>query len=111
MAQILRSATILMSRSCSILTGTKSAQANQLDPYSQTITTSLATSIKHYRIENGRTYHQYKDGRKPVLEYYLASIQVHIVLEYAYPNDEAEKDRLGMVPATLLYQLYQLILY
>jgi hypothetical protein len=42
------------------------ARAHQLDPNSQTITTSLATSIRHYRVENGRTYHQYKDGRKSI---------------------------------------------
>lgn len=31
-----------------------------------------------------------------------AETQVHIILEYAYPNDEAEKDRLGVVPASLV---------
>jgi hypothetical protein len=36
---------------------------------SQSLTTSLATSIMNYRVENGRTYHQYKDGRKSQMEY------------------------------------------
>ncbi|WYZ42887.1 hypothetical protein EsH8_VI_000586 [Colletotrichum jinshuiense] len=38
--------------------------------------TSLASSILNHRIENGRTYHKYKEGR------------------YNYPNDERENDRL-----------------
>jgi len=95
MTLILRSAAILTSGPCSIHHA--NAQTNHLPPYSETITTSLATSIRHYRVENGRTYHQYKDGRKPVLQCHLASIEVHVVLEYAYPNDEPEKDRLGMI--------------
>ncbi|KAH7327507.1 S-adenosyl-L-methionine-dependent methyltransferase [Rhexocercosporidium sp. MPI-PUGE-AT-0058] len=37
---------------------------------SQSIKTSLSSSIARYRIENGRSYDQYKDG------------------QYAYPNDE-----------------------
>ncbi|KAK1970888.1 S-adenosyl-L-methionine-dependent methyltransferase [Colletotrichum sublineola] len=40
--------------------------------------TSLASSIRKHRIENGRTYHHYKDGK------------------YAYPNDEKENDRLDL---------------
>jgi len=48
------------------------------DDDSQSITTSLSSSIARYRIENGRSYHQYKDG------------------QYAYPNDELEKDRLDL---------------
>ncbi|GKT72382.1 methyltransferase domain-containing protein [Colletotrichum tofieldiae] len=40
--------------------------------------TSLASSILQHRIENGRTYHKYKDGK------------------YAYPNDEKENDRLDL---------------
>ncbi|OBR05083.1 Methyltransferase domain-containing protein [Colletotrichum higginsianum IMI 349063] len=39
---------------------------------------SLASSILRHRIENGRTYHKYKDGK------------------YAYPNDEKENDRLDL---------------
>ncbi|KAF9876105.1 hypothetical protein CkaCkLH20_06551 [Colletotrichum karsti] len=38
--------------------------------------TSLRSSLKDYREENGRTYHTYKDGK------------------YNLPNDEREKDRL-----------------
>ncbi|KAK1724210.1 methyltransferase [Colletotrichum acutatum] len=41
-------------------------------------TTSVTSSILEYRIENGRTYHKYKDGK------------------YAAPNDERENDRLDL---------------
>ncbi|KAJ0348868.1 hypothetical protein COL154_013689 [Colletotrichum chrysophilum] len=40
--------------------------------------TSVSSSILDYRIENGRTYHRYKDGK------------------YTIPNDERETDRLDM---------------
>ncbi|GKT45989.1 uncharacterized protein ColSpa_06170 [Colletotrichum spaethianum] len=30
-------------------------------------TTSIADSIRGYRLENGRTYHKYKDGSKFIL--------------------------------------------
>ncbi|TDZ13654.1 Secondary metabolism regulator LAE1 [Colletotrichum orbiculare MAFF 240422] len=40
--------------------------------------TSLADSIYNYRLENGRTYHRYKDGK------------------YFYPNDDRESDRLDL---------------
>ncbi|KAI3546178.1 methyltransferase domain-containing protein [Colletotrichum abscissum] len=40
--------------------------------------TSLADSIFNFRVENGRTYHRYKDGK------------------YSYPNDERESDRLDL---------------
>lgn len=40
------------------------------DDDEQSITTSVSSSIRQYRVENGRTYHSYKDG------------------QYAYPNDE-----------------------
>ncbi|KAF4821821.1 Secondary metabolism regulator LAE1 [Colletotrichum siamense] len=40
--------------------------------------TSLAESIYNFRVENGRTYHRYKDGK------------------YFYPNDEKESDRLDL---------------
>jgi hypothetical protein len=53
-----------------------SNEANQLCGCSTTITTSLAPSIKQYRVENGRTYHQYKDGRKCVLERQLQSLKL-----------------------------------
>ncbi|KAK6227004.1 hypothetical protein QIS74_00559 [Colletotrichum tabaci] len=41
-------------------------------------TTSLKSSILEYRMENGRSYHTYKDGK------------------YAWPKDEQENDRLDM---------------
>ncbi|UQC84519.1 uncharacterized protein CLUP02_10016 [Colletotrichum lupini] len=41
-------------------------------------TSSLTSSILDYRIENGRTYHKYKDGK------------------YWVPNDERENDRLDL---------------
>ncbi|PQE04753.1 hypothetical protein CJF30_00004545 [Rutstroemia sp. NJR-2017a BBW] len=41
-------------------------------------TTSLASSITKYRLENGRTYHAYKDGK------------------YVFPNDEPEQERLDL---------------
>ncbi|EXF84451.1 TAM domain methyltransferase [Colletotrichum fioriniae PJ7] len=40
--------------------------------------TSVAISVLDYRLENGRTYHRYKDGK------------------YYVPNDEREKDRLDL---------------
>ncbi|KAI9051879.1 hypothetical protein LZ554_004135 [Drepanopeziza brunnea f. sp. 'monogermtubi'] len=52
--------------------------AFESDDDGRSISTSLSSSIARYRLENGRSYHQYKDG------------------EYAYPNDELEKDRLGI---------------
>ncbi|RDW56506.1 S-adenosyl-L-methionine-dependent methyltransferase-19 [Coleophoma crateriformis] len=43
-----------------------------------TSTSSITSSIMKYRVENGRTYHAYKDGA------------------YAFPNDEIENDRLDL---------------
>ncbi|KZL77966.1 methyltransferase domain-containing protein [Colletotrichum tofieldiae] len=40
--------------------------------------TSLSSSILQHRLENGRTYHKYKDGK------------------YLFPNDERENDRLDL---------------
>ncbi|OLN89248.1 hypothetical protein CCHL11_09605 [Colletotrichum chlorophyti] len=40
--------------------------------------TSVSSSILDYEIENGRTYHRYKDGK------------------YLFPNDGWENDRLGL---------------
>ncbi|KAL0943742.1 methyltransferase domain-containing protein [Colletotrichum truncatum] len=40
--------------------------------------TSLSSSIYNHRLENGRTYHRYKEGK------------------YQYPNDERENDRLDL---------------
>ncbi|KAK2051023.1 methyltransferase domain-containing protein [Colletotrichum caudatum] len=41
--------------------------------------TSLRSSVLDYRLENGRSYHRYKDGK------------------YNFPNDERELDRLDLV--------------
>ncbi|KAF4819681.1 Secondary metabolism regulator LAE1 [Colletotrichum siamense] len=41
-------------------------------------TTSVSGSILDYRLENGRTYHRYKDGK------------------YNYPNDDRENERLDL---------------
>ncbi|KAF7548002.1 hypothetical protein G7Z17_g7347 [Cylindrodendrum hubeiense] len=46
-------------------------------------TTSLASSIAKYRMENGRTYHAYKEG------------------SYHLPNDEIENERLAGVDTPL----------
>ncbi|WQF77914.1 Putative S-adenosyl-L-methionine-dependent methyltransferase superfamily [Colletotrichum destructivum] len=43
--------------------------------------TSLRESLLEYRIENGRTYHKYKDGK------------------YIFPNDERELERLDLTHA------------
>ncbi|KAF6828165.1 UMTA protein [Colletotrichum musicola] len=40
-------------------------------------TIGVDSSVKNYRIENGRTYHAYKDGK------------------YLFPNDAREQERLG----------------
>ncbi|TDZ32612.1 Secondary metabolism regulator LAE1 [Colletotrichum spinosum] len=40
--------------------------------------TSVSSSIREYRTENGRTYHKYKDGK------------------YSYPNDNREVERLDL---------------
>jgi hypothetical protein len=47
-------------------------------------TTSLASSIKHYKYENGRTYHSYREG------------------QYVIPNDDKEQVRSHSDSATLL---------
>ncbi|KAK2013967.1 S-adenosyl-L-methionine-dependent methyltransferase [Colletotrichum eremochloae] len=49
--------------------------------------TSLASSIRKHRIENGRTYHHYKEGK------------------YAYPNDEKENERLDLQHSIYLLTL------
>ncbi|KAF2489681.1 methyltransferase domain-containing protein [Lophium mytilinum] len=45
---------------------------------SSTWTASLTSSIQHFREENGRTYHSYRDGK------------------YILPNDDSEMDRLDL---------------
>ncbi|KAK1658481.1 S-adenosyl-L-methionine-dependent methyltransferase [Colletotrichum godetiae] len=57
------------------------ADENVNDNSSQSLvssTTSVASSVLEYRIENGRTYHKYKDGKCNL------------------PNDEKENDRLDL---------------
>ncbi|KAK1508262.1 uncharacterized protein CCOS01_15923 [Colletotrichum costaricense] len=51
-------------------------------------TTSLSSSIFNHRVENGRTYHRYKDG------------------QYSYPNDEKEADRLDLQHNLFLLTFY-----
>lgn len=48
------------------------------------LSASITSSIKAYRVENGRRYHAFKDG------------------SYFFPNDEMENDRLDMQHALFL---------
>ena len=50
-------------------------------------TSSVTSSVRAYRQENGRTYHAYKDG------------------SYLVPNDEVENDRLDFQHAMFLRTL------
>ncbi|KAF9872204.1 methyltransferase domain-containing protein [Colletotrichum karsti] len=50
-------------------------------------TTSVSSSLLDYRIENGRTYHKYKDGK------------------YTWPNDDREAERLDMQHELYVYTL------
>ncbi|WYZ44935.1 hypothetical protein EsH8_VIII_000251 [Colletotrichum jinshuiense] len=52
--------------------------ASELGESIASSSTSISSSILDYRIENGRTYHRYKDGK------------------YNIPNDEVENDRLDL---------------
>ncbi|KAE9567720.1 hypothetical protein CGMCC3_g16162 [Colletotrichum fructicola] len=52
--------------------------ASDRAPSAASSSTSLKGSVLDYRIENGRTYHAYKDGK------------------YNLPNDETENDRLDL---------------
>lgn len=49
-----------------------------IDSSTASSTTSIGSSILNYRMENGRRYHAYKDGK------------------YIFPNDEEETDRLDL---------------
>ncbi|KAL3292498.1 methyltransferase domain-containing protein [Colletotrichum asianum] len=49
--------------------------------------TSVSSSLLEYRIENGRTYHRYKDGK------------------YSWPNDEREAERLDLLHEIWIYTL------
>ena len=51
------------------------------------MTSSVSSSIRAYRQENGRTYHSYKDG------------------SYLFPNDDVENDRLDFQHAIFLRTL------
>ncbi|XEU97659.1 hypothetical protein FSHL1_002945 [Fusarium sambucinum] len=55
-----------------------SDQDSFLQTDEESSTSSISSSILHYRQENGRTYHAYKDG------------------QYVMPNDEREQDRLDL---------------
>ncbi|EQB58124.1 hypothetical protein CGLO_01662 [Colletotrichum gloeosporioides Cg-14] len=52
-------------------------------------TTSIASSVLRFRIENGRTYHSYKEG------------------EYSYSNDEKENERLDLQHNLMLLTLHE----
>ncbi|KAF5494145.1 Secondary metabolism regulator LAE1 [Colletotrichum siamense] len=52
-------------------------------------TTSVASSVLRFRIENGRTYHSYKEGK------------------YSYPNDEKENERLDLQHNLMLLTLHE----
>ncbi|KAF3798890.1 putative methyltransferase tdiE [Colletotrichum gloeosporioides] len=58
---------------------TTAAGANEGDGSVAPSTSTVAESIFESRLENGRTYHKYKDGK------------------YWAPNDDTELDRLGML--------------
>ncbi|KXH44085.1 hypothetical protein CSIM01_04389 [Colletotrichum simmondsii] len=52
--------------------------ASELGESIASSSTSLSSSVLDFRLENGRTYHRYKDGK------------------YHIPNDESEADRLDL---------------
>ncbi|KAK0381563.1 TAM domain methyltransferase [Colletotrichum limetticola] len=64
-----------------------STNAIQLFQSVASSTTSLSASILEYRVENGRTYHRYKDGK------------------YVMPNDETEWERLDFQHEITVYTL------
>ncbi|CCF45236.1 UMTA [Colletotrichum higginsianum] len=51
-------------------------------------TTSIKNSILEYRIENGRSYHKYKDGN---MQHEICNVTFHGKLGFAPPCDEAAK--------------------
>ncbi|KAL1980809.1 hypothetical protein VTN96DRAFT_3504 [Rasamsonia emersonii] len=75
--------------------GPLEADDNPLDTdsgYQESITsasyrTSIASSVRNYKYENGRRYHAYREG------------------EYLIPNDEEEQDRMD-----LLHHVYRMLL-
>ena len=74
----------MMSRLC-CPRGLENSFSTQI--YRHSFTTSIESSIKDFRIENGRTYHKYKDGRESKLDYHGKLFKLTLS-EYAYPNDE-----------------------
>ncbi|OLN87588.1 Trans-aconitate 2-methyltransferase 10 [Colletotrichum chlorophyti] len=54
------------------------------DPSIHSYSTIVTDSVYQFRLENGRTYHKYKDGK------------------YSYPNDAGENDRLGTFSKLLI---------
>ncbi|KAG9238025.1 S-adenosyl-L-methionine-dependent methyltransferase [Amylocarpus encephaloides] len=69
--------------------------------------TSIGSSIFGYRQENGRTYHAYKDGIKSTHFHVKATtmgIMLILRVEYMYPNDGLEQDRLDHLSET--FKLY-----
>ncbi|KXH36300.1 hypothetical protein CSAL01_02670 [Colletotrichum salicis] len=58
--------------------------------------TSIASSILQHRIENGRTYHKYKDGSKFHRLPKPRRDDINKNQEYPFPNDEKESDRLDL---------------
>ncbi|KAF6815075.1 methyltransferase domain-containing protein [Colletotrichum sojae] len=58
-------------------------------------TTSISNSILEGRLENGRTYHKYKEGSKRHVAAIIDYDRFLTIVEYSYPNDERESDRLG----------------
>ncbi|KAI8266274.1 Secondary metabolism regulator LAE1 [Colletotrichum sp. SAR 10_98] len=59
-------------------------------------TSTVAESIFESRLENGRTYHRYKDGSMRTSEPYEIEQRL-IQAEYWAPNDDTELDRLDLV--------------
>ncbi|OHF01203.1 TAM domain methyltransferase [Colletotrichum orchidophilum] len=62
--------------------------------------TSVSSSVLEYRMENGRTYHAYKDGSmwesQPPPLFVVGVSDISRSSEYFFPNDERENDRLDL---------------
>ncbi|KAF6805691.1 hypothetical protein CSOJ01_09336 [Colletotrichum sojae] len=60
-------------------------------------TTSVASWVRDFRIENGRTYHKFKDGSKCHGGFFTpCQTGVNKDAEYYMPNDERENERLDV---------------
>ncbi|MCJ1432955.1 hypothetical protein MMC27_002313 [Xylographa pallens] len=58
---------------------------------------SITSSIVDYEFENGRRYHAYKAGSAyPSIVLYARVLTAVAQLDYPYPNDELEQDRLDL---------------